>query len=83
MYGRADGIPNSIRFVGGDLYYSRAACFHWRESSLNPTDWKHVNYFSPPGALVGCDNAGVVEEFGKDVRKPFTKGEQFKAKRLD
>lgn len=35
------------------------------ESNLNPTTWKHVNYFSPPGALVGYNNAGIVEELAK------------------
>lgn len=43
---------------------------------LNPTDWKHVAYLSPPGVLVGCDYAGVVEAVGKDVKKPFKKGDR-------
>lgn len=43
---------------------------------LNPTDWKHVAYISPPGVLVGCDYSGVVEEVGKDVKKPFKKGDR-------
>ncbi|KAJ5714729.1 uncharacterized protein N7483_011910 [Penicillium malachiteum] len=44
--------------------------------ALNPTDWKHVAYLSPPGVLVGCDYAGVVQEVGKDVKKPFKKGDR-------
>ncbi|KAJ6024162.1 hypothetical protein N7540_004959 [Penicillium herquei] len=44
--------------------------------ALNPTDWKHVAYLSPPGVLVGCDYAGVVQEVGKDVKKPFRKGDR-------
>ncbi|KIM99671.1 hypothetical protein OIDMADRAFT_42719 [Oidiodendron maius Zn] len=44
--------------------------------ALNPTDWKHVDYFAPPEALIGCDYAGIVEEVGKDVKKPFKKGDR-------
>ncbi|KAJ5671986.1 chaperonin 10-like protein [Penicillium longicatenatum] len=44
--------------------------------ALNPTDWKHVLYVSPPNALIGCDYAGVVVEVGKDVKKPFKKGDR-------
>lgn len=43
---------------------------------LNPTDWKHVAYLSPPGVLVGCDYSGIVEEVGKDVKKQFKKGDR-------
>ena len=43
---------------------------------LNPTDWKHIAYLSPPGVLVGCDYSGVVEAVGKDVRKKFAKGDR-------
>ncbi|THC90563.1 hypothetical protein EYZ11_009964 [Aspergillus tanneri] len=41
--------------------------------ALNPTDWKHVEDTAPPGVLVGCDYAGIVEAVGKDVKKPFRK----------
>jgi NADPH:quinone reductase-like Zn-dependent oxidoreductase len=44
--------------------------------ALNPTDWKHVDFLTPPGALIGCDYAGIVEEVGKDVKKPFKKGDR-------
>lgn len=44
--------------------------------ALNPTDWKHVDFVSPPNALIGCDYAGVVVEVGKDVKKPFKKGDR-------
>ncbi|KAJ5760295.1 zinc-binding oxidoreductase ToxD [Penicillium odoratum] len=44
--------------------------------ALNPTDWKHVAYVSPPNSLIGCDYAGVVEEVGKDVKTPFKKGDR-------
>ncbi|CAI7606437.1 unnamed protein product [Penicillium glandicola] len=43
---------------------------------LNPTDWKHVAFLSPPGSLVGCDYSGIVEAVGKDVKKQFTKGDR-------
>ncbi|KAJ6015903.1 protein TOXD [Penicillium herquei] len=44
--------------------------------ALNPTDWKHVAFLSPPGCLVGCDYAGVVQEVGKNVQKSFKKGDR-------
>ncbi|KAL3431468.1 chaperonin 10-like protein [Aspergillus tetrazonus] len=44
--------------------------------ALNPTDWKHIAYLAPPGVLVGCDYAGIVEEVGKNVKKPFKKGDR-------
>lgn len=43
---------------------------------LNPTDWKHIEFLAPPGVLVGCDYSGVVEEVGKNVKKPFKKGDR-------
>ncbi|KAJ5083466.1 hypothetical protein N7456_012893 [Penicillium angulare] len=44
--------------------------------ALNPTDWKHIANLAPPGALIGCDYAGIVEEVGKSVKKPFKKGDR-------
>ncbi|KAL2812766.1 hypothetical protein BJX63DRAFT_421633 [Aspergillus granulosus] len=44
--------------------------------ALNPTDWKHIAYLAPPGVLVGCDYAGIVEAVGKDVKKQFKKGDR-------
>ncbi len=44
--------------------------------ALNPTDWKHIDYLAHPGARVGCDFAGVVEEVGKKVTKDFKKGDR-------
>jgi NADPH:quinone reductase-like Zn-dependent oxidoreductase len=35
--------------------------------ALNPTDWKNIDRSTAPGAIAGCDYAGVVEEVGKDV----------------
>jgi NADPH:quinone reductase-like Zn-dependent oxidoreductase len=35
--------------------------------ALNPTDWKNIANTPSPGALAGCDYAGVVEEVGKGV----------------
>jgi NADPH:quinone reductase-like Zn-dependent oxidoreductase len=43
---------------------------------LNPTDWKHIEYMSPAGVLVGCDYAGTVEAVGKDVKKSWKKGDR-------
>lgn len=44
--------------------------------ALNPTDWKHIQFRAPAGVLVGCDYSGVVEEVGKNVNKPFKKGDR-------
>ncbi|KAH6856972.1 chaperonin 10-like protein [Chaetomium sp. MPI-CAGE-AT-0009] len=45
--------------------------------ALNPTDWKHVDFASNVvGARVGCDYAGVVEQVGPKVTKPFAKGDR-------
>ncbi|BCS02740.1 zinc-binding alcohol dehydrogenase family protein [Aspergillus luchuensis] len=44
--------------------------------ALNPTDWKHIEYLAPTGVLVGCDYAGIVEEVGPAVKKPFKKGDR-------
>ncbi|KAH6665175.1 hypothetical protein B0J14DRAFT_569284 [Halenospora varia] len=37
--------------------------------AINPTDWKHIDMVVAPGCLVGCDYAGIVEEFGPGVTK--------------
>ena len=44
--------------------------------ALNPTDWKHVDFMATAGALSGCDYAGVVEEVGANVTKPFGRGDR-------
>ena len=44
--------------------------------ALNPTDWKGIDFRATPGALSGCDYAGVVEDVGKDVGKQFKKGDR-------
>ncbi|KUI53789.1 Protein TOXD [Cytospora mali] len=46
--------------------------------ALNPTDWKSIH--APTGQFIGskagCDYAGVVEEVGPNVTKPFKKGDR-------
>jgi NADPH:quinone reductase-like Zn-dependent oxidoreductase len=37
---------------------------------------KHVDFAPTPGATVGCDFAGVVEEVGAKVQKPWKKGDR-------
>ncbi|KAG8699923.1 hypothetical protein FRC08_005031 [Ceratobasidium sp. 394] len=32
----------------------------------NPTDWKHVDYISTPGNIIGCDFSGTVVKLGSD-----------------
>ncbi|KAH6866088.1 chaperonin 10-like protein [Thelonectria olida] len=45
--------------------------------AVNPADWKHLEYGAGlAGTTVGCDYAGVVEEVGSDLSKPFKKGDR-------
>ena len=44
--------------------------------ALNPTDWKHVDFMPTEGALCGCDYAGIIEEVGTKVDKPWKKGDR-------
>ncbi|KAF1970071.1 oxidoreductase-like protein [Bimuria novae-zelandiae CBS 107.79] len=44
--------------------------------ALNPTDWRSLYSRTSPGAIVGCDYSGIVEEVGKTVTTPFKKGEK-------
>jgi NADPH:quinone reductase-like Zn-dependent oxidoreductase len=43
--------------------------------ALNPTDWKHIR-FVDTSCTVGCDFAGIVEEVGSAVTKPWKKGDR-------
>ncbi|KAI1105538.1 putative alcohol dehydrogenase [Jackrogersella minutella] len=43
---------------------------------LNPTDWKSINGLDLHNNRVGVDYAGVVEEVGPGVTKPFKKGDR-------
>jgi NADPH:quinone reductase-like Zn-dependent oxidoreductase len=44
--------------------------------ALNPTDWTTLDAKGDDGTLVGCDFAGIVEEVGAAVTKPFKKGDR-------
>lgn len=44
--------------------------------ALNPTDWKSIDNAECVGLRIGCDFAGVVEEVGQNVAKPFKKGDR-------
>jgi NADPH:quinone reductase-like Zn-dependent oxidoreductase len=39
-----------------------------RSVGLNPTDWKSLDWPSPPGVVVGCDGAGDVVKVGSAVK---------------
>ncbi|KAF2673102.1 GroES-like protein [Microthyrium microscopicum] len=43
--------------------------------ALNPTDWKHINFVDTV-CTIGCDFAGVIEEVGSAVTKPWKKGDR-------
>ena len=36
--------------------------------ALNPTDFKHIDFVSPAGSIIGCDYAGTVKQIGKNVK---------------
>lgn len=36
--------------------------------ALNPIDWKQIDDLASPGAIVGCDYSGVVEQVGRAVK---------------
>lgn len=44
--------------------------------ALNPIDWMKVDSFPAPQTLLGADYAGVVEDIGESVAKPFKKGDR-------
>ncbi|KAI1143284.1 putative alcohol dehydrogenase [Hypoxylon sp. FL0543] len=44
--------------------------------ALNPTDYKALDKRVVPGTRLGADYAGVVEEVGPGVTKPFKKGDR-------
>lgn len=44
--------------------------------TLNPTDWKHVAYISKPGAIVGSDFCGIVEDVASDIKGDVKKGDR-------
>ncbi|KAL4878766.1 putative zinc-binding oxidoreductase ToxD [Aspergillus karnatakaensis] len=45
--------------------------------ALNPTDWKSVTRgTAPPDHIVGCDYAGIVEQVGSLLTKPFAPGDR-------
>lgn len=44
---------------------------------INPTDWKAIDLgLADAGTRSGCDYAGVVEEVGENLGKPFKKGDR-------
>ncbi|KAL8787623.1 MAG: hypothetical protein Q9195_007669 [Heterodermia aff. obscurata] len=44
--------------------------------ALNPADWKLLDFSTTPGAVSGCEFAGIVLEVGDKVRKAFRAGDR-------
>ncbi len=43
--------------------------------ALNPADWRHIDFYSAPGALLGFDYSGIVAETGHGVTR-FAPGDR-------
>lgn len=37
-------------------------------AAQNPTDWKHVQYFTPKDAIIGCDFSGEIVKLGSNLK---------------
>ncbi|KAK3615960.1 hypothetical protein LTR56_026278 [Elasticomyces elasticus] len=46
-----------------------------RAVALNPTDWKHIDFFARGGETVGCDFSGIVTEIGSAVTSNIKVGD--------
>jgi len=47
-----------------------------KATTLNPTDWKHIDYMLKPGDSIGCDFAGDIVELGSEAQdKGFKVGD--------
>ncbi|KAH6886933.1 chaperonin 10-like protein [Thelonectria olida] len=44
--------------------------------ALNPTDFKNIDAFSPPGSVVGCDYAGQVAQVGANAASRWKIGDR-------
>lgn len=44
--------------------------------ALNPTDWKHIDLLPSPGAIVGCDYSGIVQQVGPSVYNGLKTGDK-------
>ena len=44
--------------------------------ALNPTDFKHIDFISPAGSIVGCDYAGVVSKVSKTNPRNWKVGDR-------
>ncbi|EIW70465.1 hypothetical protein TREMEDRAFT_71312 [Tremella mesenterica DSM 1558] len=45
-------------------------------AAANPTDWKHMEWLSPPDSLLGCDYFGTVVEVGPGSRPTLKVGDK-------
>ena len=43
--------------------------------TLLPSDYKHADFISKTGYIMGCDAVGIVEELGQDVPSEVAKGQ--------
>ncbi|KAJ5128672.1 hypothetical protein N7448_002389 [Penicillium atrosanguineum] len=44
--------------------------------ALNPTDFKHVDFLSPKGAIIGCDYSGTVAKIGSNAPGNWSIGDR-------
>ncbi|CAK7205110.1 hypothetical protein SEUCBS139899_007875 [Sporothrix eucalyptigena] len=44
--------------------------------ALNPTDFKHIDFISPPHSIIGCDYVGEVAKVGRNAAKAWNIGDR-------
>ncbi|KAF9871294.1 hypothetical protein CkaCkLH20_11215 [Colletotrichum karsti] len=69
--GKADIVTTSVPKLRDDYLIVKVVAV-----ALSPTDVLHIDLLASPGARVGCDYAGIVEEVGSEVTKSFKKGDR-------
>ncbi|KAJ2997555.1 hypothetical protein NUW58_g621 [Xylaria curta] len=65
-----DGHSAAVRAVPMPQLRDEWVLVKVKAISLNPTDWKHIDYsIAEHGCRLGCDYSGIVEDVGRAVSK--------------
>ena len=71
--------PGQLRLVsdqGMPQLESDRVLIKTKAVALNPADWKLLDFSTTPGAVSGCEFAGIVLKVGEKVRKTFRAGDR-------